>query len=126
MPVRDLRVVRVEGTRAEIAWLPSPERSVLYEVEYAPAGGPLRRLRVTTPRAVLEDVAPGTTVSVKAVNARGLQSWGAAAITLAAENPGNGPRGGSAESSLWRPSAVPSEGTKEQGRLLAGGRAGAI
>ncbi len=75
-PVRDLRVVRVEGTRAEIAWLPSPERSVLYEVEYAPAGGPLRCLRVTTPRAVLEDVAPGTTVWVKAVNARGLQSWG--------------------------------------------------
>ena len=37
---------------------------------------------VTEPHAALPQVAPGTVVSVKAVNARGLEGWDWARITI--------------------------------------------
>lgn len=84
-PVRDLRVVRFDGTRAEIAWSPSPERNVrLYLVEYGLPGRPPERLRVTAPRVVLRNVAPGMVISVKALNAQGLQGWDWARVTIPA------------------------------------------
>lgn len=84
-PVKDLRVVRFDGSDAEITWSPSPERNVrLYLVQYELPGGASERLRVTAPRVILRNVAPGTVVSVKAVNGRGLEGWDWARVTIRA------------------------------------------
>jgi hypothetical protein len=80
-----LEPVRFANGRAEIRWTPSPERSVhSYEVAYGPADDPFREtITVTEPRAVLANVAPGTTVSVRAINERGLHGWDWARLALA-------------------------------------------
>jgi hypothetical protein len=39
-------------------------------------------LHVSEPRAQLPDVVPGTVVAVKAVNARGLEGWDWARLTI--------------------------------------------
>lgn len=88
-PVRDLRVVRFDGTRAEVAWSPSPEQDVrMYLVEYESPRGSPQRLRVTAPRVTVRNVTGGTVVSVKAVNARGLEGWDWARITLPTDQNG--------------------------------------
>ncbi|HXF04592.1 MAG TPA: M20/M25/M40 family metallo-hydrolase, partial [Blastocatellia bacterium] len=87
-PVKDLRVVRLDATRAEVTWSPSPEQDVrMYLVEYEPSRGSPQRLRVTAPRVVLRNVTGGK-VSVKAVNARGLEGWDWAWITLPTDQNG--------------------------------------
>jgi hypothetical protein len=49
---------------------------VSYVVAYGPAADPLRhRISVTQPQVTLPQIAPGTVVSVKAVNGRGLEGW---------------------------------------------------
>ena len=55
----------------------SPDgRQVAYVVAYGPAADPLRhRVMVTQPSVTLPPIAAGTVVSVKAVNARGLEGW---------------------------------------------------
>jgi Tol biopolymer transport system component len=78
-PVKDLRVVSYDGTTAELAWTPSPEKSVrAYIVTYGP-----QRVKVVTPKVTLRGVQPGTVVAVKAVNARGLEGWDWARTTIA-------------------------------------------
>ena len=73
----NLKVESYTGAVASVSWTPSPEHGVVsYVVAYGPPGEPLRRkLTVTQPRATLAQVTTGTVVSVKAVNARGLEGW---------------------------------------------------
>jgi len=60
-----------------VSWDPAPEKGVAsYVVAYGPPADPLRhRITVLQPRASLPPLAAGTSVSVKAVNARGLEGW---------------------------------------------------
>jgi Tol biopolymer transport system component len=69
--------VRRAGTAATLTWTPSPEAGVAsYIVAYGPPSNPLlHRVSVPTPHATLAAVEPGTTVAVKAVNARGMAGW---------------------------------------------------
>jgi hypothetical protein len=94
--IKDLKVEIASGG-ATVTWAPSPEKGVTsYIVEYGPApparrssvgnaasgGGMSRRVTVTAPRARLTSVAPGTVIAVKAVNARGLDGWDWAKVTV--------------------------------------------
>jgi Tol biopolymer transport system component len=74
----------LEGSTAIISWQPSPERGVTgYQIEYGPPEAPAsRRVRVTTPTATLKEVAAGHVVAVKAVNAKGLEGWDWARVTV--------------------------------------------
>ena len=77
--LKDLKVVSYNGKTAELSWSAAPEKSVKsYVVQVG--NGP--RVKVTAPRVSLPNVAPGTVVSVKAVNARGLESWDWARVTV--------------------------------------------
>jgi hypothetical protein len=72
------------ATQTSIAWAPSPEKGIVsYVVASGPAADPLRhRLTVTQPHAAVPALAAGTVVSVKAVNARGLEGWDWATIVV--------------------------------------------
>ncbi|HSP92575.1 MAG TPA: M28 family peptidase [Vicinamibacterales bacterium] len=76
-PVRDLRAAGPAGGPVSVTWAASPEKSVTgYIVAWGPADAPLRnRTRVIKPAATIPGAAPGMVVSVKAVNARGLEGW---------------------------------------------------
>jgi hypothetical protein len=78
-----------EGGAAAISWSPAPEAAVTsYIVQYGTAADPLRhRIVVNQPRVVLPSIAPGSVVSVKAVNAHGLEGWDWARITLGTPAP---------------------------------------
>jgi hypothetical protein len=60
-----------------VAWTESVEEDVSgYIVAWGPPDAPLRNtMRVIKPTAVISGAAPGMTVSVKAVTARGLEGW---------------------------------------------------
>ena len=75
---------RTDGRAATVQWTPAPERGVRsYVVTYGPAEEPMRhRVTVTEPRVRLEHAAPGWSVAVKAVNARGLEGWDWARATI--------------------------------------------
>ena len=72
-----LTIERATPQATTVVWDASPEKGVTsYIVAYGPAGDPLRRrITVVQPRAMLPPLAAGTVVSVKAVNARGLEGW---------------------------------------------------
>jgi hypothetical protein len=72
-----LRIATSTGNNHAIEWTASPEKSVVsYIVEYTPAGSAVaRRVTSTTPGATLTNVAPGSTIMVKALNSRGLEGW---------------------------------------------------
>lgn len=78
--LKDLKVVSYNGKTAELTWTAAPEKSVK---SYVVTVGNGPRVKVTAPRVSLSNVAPGTVVSVKAVNARGLESWDWARVTVA-------------------------------------------
>ena len=82
--LKDLKMDRYAGRTAELSWTPSPEKGVArYIVAYGTAADPLRtRVTVTQPRATIQNVEPGTVVSVKAVNAKGLEGWDWARVTV--------------------------------------------
>ena len=82
--IRDVKVEPAAGGAATVTWSPSPEKDVTsYIVSYRPASGSItRRLTVTAPRAKLASVTPGTVISVKALNARGLEGWDWARVPL--------------------------------------------
>jgi hypothetical protein len=84
-----LRVDSYTGGTASLSWAPALESGVVsYIVAYGPPSDRLRqRLTVTQPHASLAQVAPGTIVSVKAVNARGLESWDWARATIRDSSP---------------------------------------
>jgi Tol biopolymer transport system component len=83
--IKDLKVGLADRS-ATASWAPSPEKAVAsYIVAYGPPADPLRRrLTVTAPRATIAGVEPGWIVSVKAVNARGLEGWDWARATAGA------------------------------------------
>jgi hypothetical protein len=80
----NLRAERDASGRTVVSWTPSPERGVTgYIVSAAPPeGGTARETRTAQPSATLTDVAPGTVVSVKAVNEKGLEGWDWARVTV--------------------------------------------
>jgi hypothetical protein len=80
----DLKVEGVKGGTATVSWKPSPEIGVTgYLVSYGPPTSPdAHHLRVIKPSAVLPNVASGTVVAVKAVNARGFEGWDWARVTV--------------------------------------------
>ncbi len=81
--LRDLKVEKFDGATAELSWTAAPEKSVRgYLVSYP---GLKQPLKVSTPRVTLRNVKPGTVVSVKAFNARGLEGWDWSRITLSAK-----------------------------------------
>jgi hypothetical protein len=73
----NLKVDSYAGSVAALSWTPSPEKGVTsYIVACGPASDPLRRrITVLQPHVTLPQIAPGSVVSVKAVNARGLEGW---------------------------------------------------
>jgi hypothetical protein len=79
-----LKIDSYTGSTAVLSWTPSPEKGVTsYVVASGPASDPVRqRIVVTQPHATLPQIAPGAVVSVKAVNARGLEGWDWARITV--------------------------------------------
>ena len=82
--VKGLKLERYEGGSAALAWTASPEKSVSgYIVTWGPLANPYKaQLRVPRPAATINGVKPGTVVSVKAVNARGLEGWDWARVTI--------------------------------------------
>ncbi len=82
--LNDVKVTSFTGGNATLTWTPSPETGVTgYIVAYGPASKPeAQQVRVTKPTATLTGIAPGTVVSVKAVNAKGLEGWDWARVTV--------------------------------------------
>jgi hypothetical protein len=79
-----LKVDSYTAAAATLSWTPSSEHGVTsYIVAYGPPADPLRhRVTVTQPQVTLPQLAAGTSVSVKAVNARGLEGWDWARTTV--------------------------------------------
>jgi Tol biopolymer transport system component len=91
--VKGLKVENSTGDTATVSWEASPEKGIgSYAVSIsapaapgaAPAAAAARVVTVTVPRATVPRLAPGTVVSVTAVNTRGLESWDAARVTVGA------------------------------------------
>ena len=82
--LKDLKVVRFAGRTAEVSWTPSPEKGVSsYIIEVTPpTGSAIPRMTVSQPSATLQNVAPGSIIAVKAVNARGIEGWDWARVTV--------------------------------------------
>jgi Tol biopolymer transport system component len=80
----DLKVNSFANGTAMLSWTPSPEKGVTdYLVAYGPASKPeAHQVKVTGPQATVKGIAPGTVVSVKAVNAKGLEGWDWARVTV--------------------------------------------
>ncbi len=82
--LKDLRIEGIKNGTASLSWTPSPEKGVTgYVVAYGPPAKPeTQQLRVVKPPVTLTGVAPGTIVSVKAINAKGLEGWDWARVTI--------------------------------------------
>jgi hypothetical protein len=82
--IADLKVNGVERGSATLSWTASPEKGVVaYIVAYGPAASPERRqVRVSKPTVTLTGITPGSIVAVKAVNAKGLEGWDWARVTV--------------------------------------------
>src|SRR5262249_22886346 len=82
----NLKIESYTGGTATLSWTPSPETGVTsYIVAYGPPASPLQhRVTATQARVVLPQLPPGSVISVKAVNSRGLESWDWARTTLPA------------------------------------------
>jgi hypothetical protein len=80
----DLKVDGYSAGTATVSWKASPEKGVTgYIVAWGPAGKPeAQQTRVAKPTATLTRVAPGSVVSVKAVNAKGLEGWDWARVVV--------------------------------------------
>jgi Tol biopolymer transport system component len=79
----NVKVDGYQGGTATLSWTPAPERGITgYIVAWGTAAKPeSQRIRVTRPGASIK-VEPGTIVSVKAVNQRGLEGWDWARVTV--------------------------------------------
>ena len=75
----DLKAERA-GSTVTLTWKPSPEAGVTgYIVSYGAADNPeAQQLRVSSPTATLKNLPADGRVAVKAINAKGLESWDAA------------------------------------------------
>jgi len=94
-----LKVDSVSTGTAALSWAPAPEGGIAsYAVAYGPPSDRFRhRLTVTQPHAALPQAAPGMVVSVKAVNARGLEGWDWATVRIADAPTSTNPGAASAE-----------------------------
>jgi hypothetical protein len=79
-----LKIDSVSNGAAKVSWKPSPEKSTTsYIVAYGPAANPeVQQMRVTSPSATVPKAVPGTLISVKAVNSRGMEGWDWARISV--------------------------------------------
>ena len=84
--ITNLRIDSLGKGAATVSWTPSPEKGVTgYIVASGPSSSPeARQLRVVKPPATLPGVTSGMVISVKAVNARGLEGWDWARVTVRA------------------------------------------
>ena len=82
--IKDLKVDGLTGRTATVSWTPSPEKGVTgYIVASGPAARPeAQQVRVTKPLATLSGITPGMVISVKAMNAKGLEGWDWARVTV--------------------------------------------
>ena len=82
--LKDLRIESFRNGAASVSWTPSPEKGVTgYLVAYGPAAKTeSQQVRVVKPPATLTGIAPGTVVSVKAINSKGLEGWDWARVTV--------------------------------------------
>ena len=82
--INDLKIDSLAGGSASVSWTASPERGVTaYLVAFGPPTRPeAQQVRVTKPSATLPGIAPGMVISVKAVNAKGLEGWDWARVTV--------------------------------------------
>ena len=73
----NLKVDSYTGAVASLSWTPAPEQGIAsYIVAYGPPADPLlHKVTVMRPQVTLPQIAASTVVSVKAVNARGLEGW---------------------------------------------------
>jgi hypothetical protein len=79
-----LKVDKYTGAAATLSWAPAPEKGVgSYIVDYGPPSRPhSHRMTVAQPAVTIPHLATGSVVSVKAVNAQGLEGWDWAKITV--------------------------------------------
>lgn len=82
--LKDLHVDGFKGGTASISWTPSPEQGVTgYLVAFGtPTKPEAQQIRVVKPSVTLTGISPGTSVSVKAVNAKGLEGWDWARVVV--------------------------------------------
>jgi len=82
--IRDLKIESLKNGTAMLSWAPSPEKGIAgYIVAFGPSNKPeAQQIRVTRAAATLTGIVPGMIVSVKAVNARGLEGWDWARVTI--------------------------------------------
>lgn len=74
--LKDLTVVSRNGDNVEVSWSAARESDVTgYVVAYGPVDNPLRESVQVSGTSTRVRATPGTVVSVKAINRRGLQSW---------------------------------------------------
>lgn len=79
-----LKVDSYTGGTASLSWQPGAEKGLAsYIVAHGPAADPLRhRLVVVEPHVTIPQIAAGSTVSVKGVNATGLEGWDWARVAV--------------------------------------------
>ena len=82
--LKGLEANAVTGRATTVRWTPSPEKGVTsYLVAWGPPSDPeAQQMKVDKPTATLKGVSPGMVVSVKAVNAKGLEGWDWARVTI--------------------------------------------
>jgi hypothetical protein len=87
--ISNVKIDSLKNGTANVSWTPSPEKGVTgYIVAFGhPNRMEAQRLRVTKPAAVVRGLEPGMTVAVKAVNAKGLEGWDWARLTVPEERP---------------------------------------
>ncbi|MBA3641317.1 MAG: M20/M25/M40 family metallo-hydrolase [Acidobacteria bacterium] len=82
--IADLKVESFSNGTAKVSWTPSPEKGITgYIVTSGPARNPEgKQIKVSSAAATVPGVTPGTVISVKAVNAKGLEGWDWARVTV--------------------------------------------
>jgi Tol biopolymer transport system component len=82
--LKDLKIDSFARGTAAVSWRPSPEKGVTgYLVAYGPAAKPeAQQMRVAKPSAALTGIQAGMVVAVKAINAKGLEGWDWARVTV--------------------------------------------
>ena len=82
--LQEVQVTSAPGGAAHVTWVPSPEKGVTgYIVAYGPPSNPeAQQSRVNQASANVPKAPTGTMISVKAVNAKGLEGWDWARVTV--------------------------------------------
>jgi Tol biopolymer transport system component len=82
--IAGLKVESFTNGTARVSWTPSPEKGITgYLVTAGPAGAPEgKQIKVTSPSATIPGVTAGSVIAVKAVNAKGLEGWDWARVTV--------------------------------------------